>query len=265
MEERIPRVIHYCWFGNSPISENARKCIESWKKYCPNYTIMEWNEKNVDISSVDYMREAYEEKAWGFVPDVARLQIVYRYGGIYLDTDVEIVRPLDPLLEHEAFMGLEDGKDVALGLGFGAEPGHPLIGSLMRDYDSRHFRNSDGTLNRIPGPGLQAPFFLEHGLEPSDKKQTICGAVIYPSEFFCPQSFKTGILTLTENTYSIHHYDGSWLTEEERQRILWRCRIYQTCGSFAPLVWLMARVKYKIEEVGLLGTVRLAISRFFRD
>ena len=118
----IPKKIHYCWIGGNPLPELAIKCIESWKKYCPDYEIIEWNEKNYDFRKNQFMREAYDEKKWGFVPDYARLDIIYEHGGIYLDTDVEIIKPLDSLLKEQGFAGMEQPGIVALGLGFGAEP-----------------------------------------------------------------------------------------------------------------------------------------------
>lgn len=248
----IPKEIHYCWFGGKPLPEQAQKCIASWKKYCPEYKIKEWNETNVDLDSVDYMREAYEEKAWGFVPDVARLQIIYEHGGIYLDTDVEALRSFDPLLGDGAFMGLENGKYVALGLGFGAERNHPLIKRLLDDYEGRHFRNADGTLNRTPAPKIQKSFFHEAGLIEKNILQTVCGAVVYPSEYFCPKSNLTGVLTLTDHTYSIHHYDASWFTEEEQAKRAVRHKIYQKWGCLAESIWRLTRIRMEIQEVGII-------------
>lgn len=257
----IPKVIHYCWFGGKPLPELAQKCITSWKKCCPDYEIKQWNETNVDLSSFDYMREAYEEKAWGFVPDVARLQIIYEYGGIYLDTDVEILRSFDPLLCNGAFMGLEDGKYVALGLGFGAEKKHPLIKSLLDDYKGRHFRKADGTLDRTAAPLVQSVFFRKVGLIERDIQQEFCDAIVYPSEYFCPKSSRTGILNLTDHTYSIHHYDGSWLTDEERAKTLVRYRIFQKWGCMAEAVWLPVRIKMKIQEAGVCGAFSAGIKK----
>jgi len=213
----IPKVIHYCWFGGGPLPELAEKCIASWKKYCPDYEIKRWDETNVDISSIDYMREAFEEKAWAFVSDVAKLQVIFERGGIYLDTDVEVVRPLDDLLQNSAFVGIEDSKRITVGLGFGAEAGHQLIGELLNDYRTRHFRREDGTLDRTPAPALQYPYFVKNGFDGKNVKQAVLGATIYPTEYFCPMSNKTGIITLTENTYSIHHFAASWFTEDEQE------------------------------------------------
>ena len=122
----IPKVIHYCWFGGNPIPEKDRRYIEGWKEKCPDYEIIEWNERNYDVSKNKYMAQAYEEKKWGFVSDYARLDLVYQYGGIYFDTDVELLKPLDNLLELEMFCGFESTKYVNFGIGFGAEKENPV-------------------------------------------------------------------------------------------------------------------------------------------
>lgn len=257
----IPKVIHYCWFGDHPLPPSARRCIDSWKKHCPDYEIREWNEHTIDIASHPYMREAYEEKAWGFVPDVARLQIIYQYGGIYLDTDVEMIRPFDSLLRCRGFMGLEDGNHVALGLGFGAEARHPLIKQLLDDYDGRHFRNPDGTLNRQSAPSLQAPVWERNGFKRENTLQTVCRTVIYPSDFFSPLSYQTGKLRITDNTYSIHHYEGSWLTPEEREYFLLRRALLQKYKLLAKPAWKCVRIRRHLQQAGLIKTIDLAIQK----
>lgn len=139
----IPKKIHYCWFGRNPLPESAKKCIESWKKYCPAYEIIEWNEDNFDLTENRYAREAYEQKKWAFVSDYARLKIVYEQGGIYMDVDVELIKPLDELTELDGYMGFEKEIDgqmwIATGLGFGARAGHPIVGALLKDYEDIPF------------------------------------------------------------------------------------------------------------------------------
>lgn len=212
----IPKIIHYCWFGGNPLPELAQKCIESWKKYCPDYEIRRWDETNFDFRSVEYMREAYEAHAWGFVPDVARLQIIYEYGGIYLDTDVELIKPLDNLLGCSAFVGTEDDKYIALGLGFGAEKGNPVIKKLYDDYSSRHFILDDGTYDKTASPQIQTKALFNLGYKISDEVKTYDKITFFPTEYFCPLSYDTGELNITENTYSVHHYMASWVTAETK-------------------------------------------------
>lgn len=216
-EQKIPKIIHYCWFGGGPKPESVCKCIESWKQYCPDYEIREWNESNVDISINEYTRQAFEMKAWGFVPDYLRLWIVYTYGGIYLDTDVQVIRCFDPLLNEDGFAGFEDNESVALGLGFGAKPGNPVIWEQMRKYDSLQFIRDDGSLNRTASPKYSTEVMKLLGVKPDNGTvQRIDHFTCYPVEYFCPKDFRTGKMRLTENTFSIHHYDSSWWTEEQK-------------------------------------------------
>ena len=146
----IPKIIHYCWFGGGPISAESQKCMESWKKYCPDYKIMAWNEQNFDISTNRYAQQAYEAKKYAFVSDYVRLAVLYEYGGIYLDTDVELVRPLDELLELPGFMGFQTNNEVATGLGFGARKGNSVVQALLRDYDALDFLKADGSADLTP-------------------------------------------------------------------------------------------------------------------
>ena len=262
----IPKVIHYCWFGGNPLPESALKCIESWKKYCPDYEIKEWNETNIDVTSVDYMREAYEVKAWGFVPDVARLQIIYECGGIYLDTDVEIIKSFDPLLQHDAFMGIETGTTkrnnfIALGLGFGAERRNELIGYLLNDYKKKHFNSNERKEDPLPAPLLQLPLFVEKGFTEKNELQIVGGATVYPSDFFSPLSVITGALTITENTYSIHHYNASWASEDGKEYIKMRQTVYQKWGILARVIWAAKSIKLKMNSLGFNKTILLLLDK----
>lgn len=213
----IPKVIHYCWFGRNPKPELMQRCIASWQKYCPDYEIVEWNEDNFDISQNEYAREAYEEKKWAFVTDYARLWIVFNHGGIYLDTDVEILRPLDTLLDAPAFFGFEDGVNIATGLGFGAEKENMLVGAMLADYDNIHFRMDDGSLDKLPCPirntnAIKA--YLPEKIDPTSILH-IKEAQIYPPEYFCPLSADGTTMMKTKNTYSIHWFSATWLSEDE--------------------------------------------------
>lgn len=214
----IPKVIHYCWFGNGKKPDLALKCINSWKRYCPDYEIIEWNESNIDFSAMPaYVKEAYKEKKWGFVPDYIRLWIIYNYGGIYFDTDVEVIKKIDKLTELSGFAGFELEDTIALGLGFGAEKGNPLIKALMESYSNLHFINEDGSLNTTPAPQINRTIFLNAGFVGNGQMQTHSGITVFPKEFFCPISFETGEKKITQNTYSIHHYMASWLTDSEKK------------------------------------------------
>lgn len=213
----IPKIIHYCWFGGNELPKSAQKCIDSWKKYCPDYEIIEHNESNYDISKNTYMKEAYEAKKWAFVSDVARLDAIYQYGGIYLDTDVELLKPLDPFLNAKGFMGFEDKKQVATGLGFGAEPKSEIVKLMLSDYENIHFVNSENSYDLTPCPVRNTKTLTEIGLIPNGTHQEIQGFVFYPRDVFSPKEHTSGRLKYkTKKTVSIHHYDASWQTQNFR-------------------------------------------------
>lgn len=226
----IPKVIHYCWFGGNPLTEDVNKCIASWKKWCPNYEIIQWDESNYDYKKNKFAYQAYQCGKWAFVSDVARLDVVYHFGGIYLDTDVELIKPLDFLLSESAFMGFEKGRMVATGLGFGAEKGNELIGINLQAYDELSFFNVDGTLNMIPCPQITTKVLEQNGLERKDKLQMLNNMKVFPSSYFCPMILGDGSAEVKTETVSIHHYANTWGTEEKKRKESKRRSIYTKFG-----------------------------------
>lgn len=213
----IPKVISYCWFGDNPLPERAKKCIESWKKFCPDYEIIQWNEENYDVNKIPYIRDANKEKKWAFVSDYARLDIIYEHGGIYLDTDVELVRSLDALLDCSAFLSIDkEDFSVNTGLGFGAEARNPLIKKLLSAYDNAWFIKEDGSLNLKACPAYSTEVLEKLGYVREDKSQNIEGANILSSDYFCPMNFKDGSLNKTENTIGNHWYEASWFSKDDK-------------------------------------------------
>lgn len=221
----IPKIIHYCWFGRNPKTRLAKKCIRSWKKYCPDYEIIEWNEDNYDLRAAPvYVQQAYEAKKWAFVTDYIRLQVVYEYGGIYMDVDVELEKPLDSVLEHRAYFGFENGTTIATGLGFGAEKGTALLLELMADYLEIPFLLEDGSYDLTPCPHRNTGVFLRHGLKQDDSLQILEGDVlILPTIYLCPIDLVMKIRTRSPKTISVHWYDASWLPN--RNQAKWETRI----------------------------------------
>ena len=219
MEPMIPKTIHYCWFGRNPLPKLAKKCIRSWKKYCPDYELVEWNEDNYDISAAPlYVRQAYEAKKWAFVTDYVRLQVVYEHGGIYLDTDVELKKSLDPLLVHCAYFGFEDGVHIATGLGFGAEKGTPILKEIMDDYEGISFLLEDGSYDSETCTSRNTKIFLHHGLRQDDSMQVLDDDIlILPSIYLCPFSYETHAWRHSNETVSIHWFDASWQTAAEKE------------------------------------------------
>lgn len=209
----IPRIIHYCWFGRNPLPKLAQKCIASWKKFFPDYEIKEWNEDNFDVNIIPYTQQAYEAKKYAFVSDYARFWILYHYGGLYFDTDVEVIKPMDDIIERGAFMGRERGTDgmVAPGLGLGVEAFHPLYKDMIDEYDSLLFSDDKGNLNTKTVVYYMSELLSEHNLQKENSLQVIDGITIYPQEYFCPMDSTSGLIDITKETVSIHWYNCSWM------------------------------------------------------
>ena len=254
----IPKKIHYCWFGSGDLPEKDIKCIESWKKFCPDYEIIQWNENNYDITKNSYMKEAYDEKKYGFVPDYARLDIIYNYGGIYLDTDVELLKNLDFLLDYKGFTGFEaidtGQKFIALGLGFGAEKGNEIIKKMRDDYERIRFKFDDGKLNLTPSPAYSTRSLKELGLKQDGILQEIDGFLFLPKDYLCPLSCVSNELNITDNTISIHHYNASWLTEKDKKRIVYVNKCKKKFGSNTG--YYIGTLIYYFKEEGILNILK---------
>ena len=231
----IPKIIHYCWVGGKPKPQSVLYCIESWKRCCPDYEIREWNESNYDFTKNEYMRQAYEAKKWGFVPDYARLDIVYEYGGIYLDTDVEMLRSFDELLEQDGFMGFENTGDgeyfVNCGHGYGAVPHHEVIRTARDLYDTISFLNADGTPNLLASPHFTTQALREFGLVQENRDQQLPGMTVYASDVLCPKNFRTGKIKKTPRTVSIHHFTASWVDEKIKEEMAHQQKIRNAFGT----------------------------------
>ena len=255
----IPKIIHYCWFGRNPKPKLAEKCFESWKKFCPDYEIREWNEDNYDISQAPrYVRQAYQAKKWAFVTDFVRLQVVYLYGGIYLDTDVELISSLDPLLENQAYFGFEGINTVNTGLGFGAGRGCPILEELMGQYADIPFQREDGSFDVTPCPQRNTRVFENRGLVLNGERQQLPGEIlILPMECLCPIDPADNRMHKTENTVSIHWFAGSWYSREDKKarrkdiwynRTHWITRIPNRVGT-----WILGKERYESARDRLKG------------
>lgn len=208
-KQMIPKLIHYCWFGHNEIPEKLQKIMSTWKKMCPDYEIVRWDESNYDITKNRYMNQAYDAQKWGFVPDYARLDIIYNYGGIYLDTDVEIVKSFDDLLNDQSFWGYSSYSSILTAI-FGAVPYNEQVLRLRNYYDEISFINNDGTLNMKPCTDHQNPLFKKFGYSMNNSQQNIDGNMVYPMEVLFAAGFTNIFLNKTENTHSIHWTTGSW-------------------------------------------------------
>lgn len=221
----IPKIIHYCWFGGNPLPPLAFKCIKSWKKYCPGYEIIEWNESNYDISAAPlYVRQAYEAKKWAFVSDYVRLQIIYQNGGIYFDTDVELIKGPEALLGYSAYFGFQNQEHVATGLGFGAERHAPILAQMLLAYQDIPFVKEDGSLDLTPCPIRNTEALVGVGLICNNTRQVLNGNIlILPANYLNPMDEANGLIHLTPETISIHRFAASWWSEEKQ---LTRQRVY---------------------------------------
>jgi len=216
----IPKVIHYCWFGRGQMPELAQRCLESWKKYLPDYEIKEWNEDNFDLDMYPYAREAYDNRKFAFVTDVVRLYALYHEGGIYMDTDVEVLKTLDPFLHHHAFSGFEDDRNIPTGI-MASEQGGKWAKDNLDYYVDKHFVKEDGTLDMTTNVTTITNYMLPHGLEQNNTYQDFPNLItFYPKDYFCPKDSVTKKLHKTNNTVSIHHFDGSWLPKSRRYIVL---------------------------------------------
>ena len=215
----IPKVIHYCWFGKNPLNDLSQKCISSWKKYCPDYEIIEWNEDNFDINCNTYVKEAYESKKWAFVTDYVRLYALDKFGGIYMDTDVELLKPIDEYLVHTAFSGFETEDLIPTAI-MGSVKEGAWIKHLLTYYDNRHFILPDGTQDKTTNVITITKMTVEkYKVNLNNEFQSVDGVLtLYPRDFFCPKDYHTAQIELTDNTVCIHHFNASWFSKEEQIR-----------------------------------------------
>ncbi len=224
LSQMIPKTIHYCWFGGNPLPPLAQKCIASWKKYLPDYEIKLWDEHNFDVNSIPYTTEAYKAGKYAFVSDYARFWILFHHGGVYFDTDVEVIRPIDDIIEKGPFMGCEREADPnepesssgyqlwpAPGLGLACPPGLDIYAQFLDIYSKLHFKVATDGEKQLTIVNHTAELLCAHGLRNTSKIQLVAGIYIYPNDFFCPISPDTRRLHITDNTRTIHHFAASWM------------------------------------------------------
>lgn len=220
----IPKIIHYCWFGRNPLPESAVKCINSWKKFLPDYEIKEWNEDNFDVNIIPYTQEAYSVKKYAFVSDYARFWILFHYGGLYFDTDVEVIKLMDDIISAGSFMGMEINAlmDKGItpiinpGLGMGAEPGNSLYQRMLDSYAPLSFLLPDGSRNNYSMIPMLSDILMKEGIRSIEGIQKIGDITYYPAEYFNPLNSLTGKLSITSNTRSIHWYTASWASPQPK-------------------------------------------------
>ena len=244
----IPKKIHYCWFGRNPLPESAQKCIASWRKYLPDYEIIEWNEDNFDVNTIPYTEQAYNTKKYAFVSDYARFKILYEHGGLYFDTDVEVIRPMYDIIENGAFMGFEVNPcksrpfgAVAAGLGIGAEKSMPIYKAILDYYSTLSFLQADGCYNMTDAVvNITTRELVKAGLKDTSGIQIVSDVTIYPADYFNPFDDATGRLNKTSNTRTIHWFTKTWLNVSP-----WRQHI--------------SRLAHRLFGVNLISNIRKAL------
>ena len=246
----IPKKIHYCWFGRNPLPESAQKCIASWRKYLPGYEIIEWNEDNFDVNSIPYTAQAYEAKKYAFVSDYARFKILHEQGGLYFDTDVELIRPMYDIIARGPFMGFEIDPSKKLpygavnpGLGMSARKGLAVYEKILNYYKTLNFINPDGSHNVTDAVvNITTRELVKAGLKKVDGIQEVAGIYLYPQDFFNPFDDATGRLHKTKNTRTIHWFSKTWM-------------------KVSPVRQFASRMFHRVFGVNLLSTIRKFLSK----
>lgn len=230
----IPKIIHYCWFGRGEMPKLMKKCLKSWKKHCPDWQIIEWNEDNFDISSTLWTKQAYEAKKYAFVSDYVRLWALHKMGGVYLDTDLELRKPLDVFLSHDAFLGFENKISVATCL-IGAAAGNRVVHTWLDWYTDRPYLK-DGKPNTEPNVIFITEDMIRRGLVINNQQQSVEGIEVYPQSWFCPQNMDGENRARNRNTVSIHHFTSTWRSDRERKNMK-RAKWHST-KTYKALIWL---------------------------
>ena len=264
----IPKIIHYCWCGGNPKPEDVEKYIASWKKYCPDYEIKEWNESNFDLNENVYCKEAYEAKKWAFITDYVRLKALYKYGGFYMDTDVEVVKSLEPLRAFDAVSGYEAPTRIQTGT-MGSCRGNAWIGMLLRYYDNRHFLKTDGSFDLTTNVEVITHLTSQkYGLIFDGEKKTFGNnMILLPFDYLCAKDMNTGEEKVTDNTFTIHHFTGSWLPQETKEYIKifhYYHQRYRGIGFPEFLAFQLTRISTAYAQGGILYILKKLYNKIYK-
>lgn len=227
----IPKIIHYCWFGYKQKPENIKRCIDSWKQLLPDYQFIEWNENNFDINNLKYVKEAYSAKKYAFVSDVARIEVLYQYGGIYMDTDVQVLKSFNPLLDSRCILGMEEKEFVATSF-MAFEKEHPLLKEFIKLYETLSFYNQKGEI--IAGTNVEklTKILKDKGFVQKNYYQELeNGIKIFPKEFFSPYDYINCYYEITENSYCVHHFFVSWMSKKEQVKKVVKKNLVKIIGK----------------------------------
>lgn len=245
---RIPKIIHYCWLSDDPFPELVQKCINSWKDKLQGYEIKKWDTHNFNVNMCQYTKEAFEARKYAFVSDYVRLYALYTEGGIYLDSDIEVIKSFDELLNEHGFTCFENNHSVAAWI-FGSEKGNPLFKEFLDYYSNRKFLLSNGEYDLTPNPVPITSICKKHGLSLNGNEQKLDYITIYSQDYFCPYNRSTEELNITENTYSIHYFNGSWIPDDKKVIITRRKQVVKKYGKMAGYIYygfnLLTKIGFK--------------------
>ena len=213
----IPKIIHYCWFGEGQMPEKEKKCIETWKKFFPDYEIKKWDETNFDVEETKFSKQAYERKQYAFVSDYARAKILYEQGGLYLDTDVEVVKSFPKVLDGKGFVGFERRHFIGTAV-LAAEKGNGIIKELLDYYVQHSFVMDDGLVDNIANVSILTDIMRKHKLELGGERQTVAGFEVFNREYFYPKKLDENEFRVTDETCAIHKCSNSWMSDREKKR-----------------------------------------------
>lgn len=239
----IPKIIHYFWFGSKQKPEVFQKCFNSWKKFASDFEIKEWNYDNFEFKDNKFFKEAYENKKYAFCCDVARILVLQKYGGVYLDVDVELVKPIDNLLKYDFFGGRDERNMFNTGEGFGCIPNHPYLNTMLLQYEK--FILDGGATDEVPCPTKNEKSISDLGFSKKTDVEIIENNIMLPKEYMCPICFEKNDNYFCEKTYSIHHYSGSWRTR--RAIINFKLKKGEKLTLLEKIIYFLQRVKQKLK------------------
>ena len=260
----IPKIIHYCWMSGDPFPDMIEECIASWHKYLPDYKFVQWNSTNFDYNQNLYTREAMDRKKYAFVSDYVRLHALYQYGGIYLDSDIKVLKSFDDLLTNRAFTGFESKERVGVWL-LASEKQNPIFKEMLDCYKNRHFLDNEGNMDLTPNPVILAPVFQKNGIEFNNTYQKNNFITVYPTDFFCPLNGTTGELNLTDNSYAMHLFNGAWREKNDIKFDHYYKNFYKIMPTIMPRFFRDKMSKsYAAYKIGGFNQVFLKVSNYLK-
>lgn len=269
---KIPKIIHYCWFGPNPLPEIFKKCYESWNKYCPDYQIKFWNEENFRFEDIEYLKKTYSLGAYAHFVDYSRLKIIHDYGGIYLDVDVELIKPLDSLLQYQMYLGYEDDNHINTGLGFGAEKSHIILKELMATYEKEsNFIDRDYVFENCPTKDSRT--LLGLGFKLDNKLEILNNITLLPTNYLCPVGYMDIKKTYNTDTISVHHFASSWFNRQQninKNIILFSEKFFgkflglKISRKISTLMIYFVNGFYRVKKHGIIETLRFSFKKIFR-